>query len=391
MNAQQSITLSDMYPSWSTLFTRYPNPGEDNTPGGAFSFLAWDYGNATLNAEAARFAPVIGGDIQMLMENIPKELIGYYEQTYPDTFNAQGIISYEAGSHLSAIKKVKEKTLITLHPYPGIDEDKYTVHPHLQCNLNDKTNMKLLTNKIPAHSVLKLDDIKKIDHNFPIVLKAHSWASGDGVRIVHDTTELWGSLAYFASANETELMVEEFINATNNYGVQWVIKATGELELLWISEQYTSPEGEYMWGLITKNQSIPDDIKELFFEVGDNAKKLGFVGIFGLDIMRDSDGNIYLIDPNFRLTGATTSLFLQNQIFTETWSTLLQFWSFTSGLESVKDVLDMASNSNKAIYILSAVRDMVSGIIKGHAITHGNEKSEIQSKIAQLSLSWIHM
>lgn len=384
-------TLSDIYPLGSTVLAKYPEVGVDNKDS-KFKFLAWAYGPEVIHTEEARFLPVVGSAIQVLTHNsnLVSGLVDYYEHTYPDTFDRRSLVGYGAGEHIEVAKRVVNQTLFTLHPYSDLDTQKYRVHPDLVFGLNDKTQMSQLTEKILGHLVIENAEFDRIrSMQPPFVIKAHSGASGDGVRIIRESREIHEALNYFAS--EAELMVEQYAEIENNYNIQWAILSDWTVRLLGISEQYTTPEGEYNGNLVPKTQAVPTDVADLFYQVGNKAAMLWFIWVFGLDIIRTVDDEVFLIDPNFRLNGSTSTLLLKERIFAETESNFLRFGSFSSDAPSVRDLLSAVQKRSGEVYILAAFQNQSSGRLRWYAITHWKEVWDIEARTKSLQSVGIFM
>jgi hypothetical protein len=382
-------TLSDCYNESNTLFVKYPEPWKDYTTGGKFDFYAWEYWPETIHTEEARFIPIIwdSTDIMVWEWAFTKEMSEYYSNTYPDTFSAKNVKTYSPQSYYESIQNsVKNNTLIVLHPYMNIDTQKYALSPELIFWLNDKTRMSELTSFIPKSQVLEYKKLSQLK-NFPFVLKAHSWASWDGVRIIHKKSELSAALKYFST--EKELLVEDFIDINENYNVQLCIGQNWDIELLWVSFQNTTAEGEYNGNTFYKNTQIPQNVSKIAFEVCENAYKRGYYGVCWLDIVSDYTNNALLIDPNFRLNGSTSTLLLQNKIFDETDSSILQFSSFSSKHTDISWMLNANSDLwNDSLYLLSAFKNTVNGLVSGHAITFWNDLDELTHRKKILSHNW---
>gem|GEM_PF-3544545 len=137
--------------------------------------------------------------------------------------------------------------------------------------MNDKSNLKVLSPNIPKAELMNLNCIEKLDF-FPFVLKAHSGASGDGVRIVNNKDELNNALSFFQT--EDSLLVEEFIDIKDNKNIQVVIHENGNYDIIGVSNQYTTKEGEYDGNIIYKDSSVNSEIKAILDEICKNAFKL---------------------------------------------------------------------------------------------------------------------
>lgn len=364
-----TLTLSDCYWEGKTLLSKYPEPWKDSHHGDKFDFYAWDYWPHVIHTEEARILPIIWNNINVLISEwvLDPALIQYYNDIYPNTFSDKKIIPYNNTDYYSYIKnQVRNKSLITLHPYQNINEEKYALDPNLVFDLNDKTNMYKLTNQIPKHEILKLDQIRCLE-NFPFVLKADSWASWDWVRIIKNKEDLNKALKWFSK--EDTLMVEEYIEYIDNVWVQLFISQIWTINILWYSKQIVSEQWEYEWSIINKNYSISSELRKLAIGIWTNAYKMWFYWICWLDFLKDRNQKYFLIDPNFRITWATSLIFLQEKIFAESNANCMQVQQFKSNHPNIQTMVseNISLNSNQ-LYLLSSYKDRVSGIISWFSI-----------------------
>ena len=383
------MTLSNHYTEWSTLFLKYPEPWIDSHHWDKFDFYAKAYWPEIIHAEEARFLPVVWDKINMIVWEwaYTPAMVDYYNHMYPNTFSGQNIKTYLGSDYYNLIERdVKKRTLIVLHPYTLIDSCKYNLHPDLIFGLNDKTNMSRLTSNIPNHRILPLYEIKELN-SFPFVLKAHSWASWDWVRIIYDNNDLLKALEYFKE--EHELMVEDFINVKYNYNVQISILHNWKIEILWVSFQNTTKEWEYDGNNIYKNTILPINVEKIVSEVCSNAFKEWYYWICWLDIIIDYNWDAFLIDPNFRLNGSTSTLILKERIFEETWAWVLKFCWFDSNHPDIKTMIDENLWLWKdSLYLLSSFSNRIKWIIHWHCITYWKDEDDLQMRIKKLKWNW---
>ncbi len=383
-----TLTLSSCYWDDKTLFLKYPEPWIDSNYWDKFNFYAWDYWPEVIHTEEARFLPTVWDKIEMLIWEwaYTSEIIAYYEHVYSESFCKKNITPYSWKWYYDIIREKEKKTLIVGHPYWLIEDDKYHINPDLIFSLNDKTNMSKLTNKIPKHTILSLNDISDIT-NFPFVLKAHSWASWDGVRIIYNNNDLKLALDYFK--NETELMVEEFIEIKDNYNVQLIILQNWNIEMLWSSIQNVTTEWEYNGNYIYKSMILPKNIEKLALEICENAYKLWYNWICWLDIITNKSWDELLIDPNFRLNWSTSTLMLKEKVFWETCSNILKVSWFNSNHTDLKTMIkETLKLKDKIIYILSAYKNKTNWIIHWHCITHWTDEESLQRNLVNLETKW---
>jgi len=385
------LTLSDCYKKNNILLPKYPEPLKDSSNKHKYNFLAANYSATIIHTEAARILPVIWDTLGVLIEEwaIVPSMLQYYQDTYPETFYSKNIIKYTWKGYYDIIKSIKEKTLVVLHPYGKIDEDIYYIDPDLLCFLNDKSNLKVLSSSIAKAELMDLNLIKNL-RDFPFVLKAHSGASWDGVRIIKNISDLKAAVIFFQA--EDSLLVEEFIDIKDNKNIQVVIYENGNYDIIGISNQYTTKEGEYDGNIIYKDTSINSKIKTILNEICSNAYKLWFQGIAGFDIVRDSNNKYIFMDPNFRLNGSTSTLMLRDRIFTERDAQVLLFGSFKSNYSDIKTMIQENQKlGNKSLYILSSYQEEIAWVIWWYAVMSSKNEATIEEDKRMFEKLWFKL
>jgi len=241
---------------------------------------------------------------------------------------------------------------------PFIDEDlnsHYLIDSKITIAMNDKIKRSLwVPEKYLPESYQKFSCGKDFAADntippLPCVVKVSSSSAGDGVRICFTKEEFEIAKKDFSKL-KVKIMTEKFIHAVHNLGIQIGIPYdNGEPQIIGFSQQFVDAEGNYLGGVIdpSKKISIIEKItKILRNEILPNVRKLGWFGIGGIDILVDKDDNIYLIDPNFRMTAFTSFIFLnKNKQFNRS---LISFMGDFEGSKDdfIKKVVPIAQNDN---------------------------------------------
>lgn len=218
-------------------------------------------------------------------------------------------------------KLVKPGSLVMAQPFMDEDmHDLYQISPRLTVWLNDKLNMPSF---IPDVFSAKRYGSFKNGPEFsgtqqvlpvPCVVKVSSSSAGDGVYICLDAESMTAVKAELKTIRGS-IIVEQYINATTNYGVQFGIPENPEqpIDIIGISKQLTTTEGEFIGGIIDNNSRY-DELNSakqaLLHEILPEVRKLGWYGVGCFDVLVDKDGKCYFIDCNFRMTGMTAYLLL---------------------------------------------------------------------------------
>lgn len=222
----------------------------------------------------------------------------------------------------SAIKALlPEKSLMMAQPL--LDEEirsKYQIDPALIVKLNDKINRGLYTSKKYLPEEYKTFKTGKEFSEcadtfpFPCVAKVSSSSAGDGVRICKNKEDLDKAKKGFTNM-KGDIIVEEFIHSIKNLGIQFAAPPdkNKKIEILGYSKQLTTEDGEYLGGVVNMddNMKFLDKIYSVLLEeMLPLVRSWGWYGIGGIDVLIDKDGEIFFIDPNFRMTAASSYIIL---------------------------------------------------------------------------------
>ena len=383
-----SITkLSEVYWTDRVLFPKYPEPWKDSSRWDEFDFYAGDYGPEVIHTEEWRYLPVVW-DMEVLVwqDVVCDTMIKYYRAMYPETFSAESIIPYQGHWYYDAINNgVNPGKLIVPQPYSQISRDKYYLDPQLIYDLNDKTKLHELTSSIPKREILNLESIRDLI-DFPFVLKSNSGASWDWVRIIQDRVSLEQALDWFSG--EETLIVEEFIDAVENIGIQICVREDWQVEILDAPQQETNEQWEYQWNIVDINQPIDDWASSLALEIWKKAAEKGFFGVWWMDILKSREWKYYFIDPNFRVTGATSVIMLTKKLVAETWKPVLKVWQFKSNAADISDMLSNAQDPHNPLYVLSAFRDQCTGIINGFSVFSSPSQETLHESRTAIESRW---
>lgn len=212
------------------------------------------------------------------------------------------------------------RKLVMAQPFlHGEINTRYLIDSKIAISMNDKAKRFLYTPEkyLPAQyqnfangqEFTENDDIPPL----PCVVKVASSSAGDGVRICSTKDEFLKAKKDFASL-KVRIITEEFIDSVYNFGVQFGIPYDDrEIEIIGFNEQLIDKCGGYIGGMIDPNKKIPvleKIYKVLLEEILPLVKKQNWFGVGGVDILVDKNNDIFLVDPNFRATAATSFLFL---------------------------------------------------------------------------------
>lgn len=324
---QQEISLSTFYPEGTEYFYSFPS-GEDSH----------FYNNASPYTEelvAARAFACTGNSVKA---------VGFFSTTNPTIIelrkklgmpdiHEKNSIALPASIGPSAIGETRNQLvkntlrkmaspakLIMAQPFldPLLSET-YQQPPALTIWLNDKKNIPAY---VPLQYVAERIEIFPNGSFFhayrktlpmPCVVKVCSSSAGDGVIVCRNNTEMEQAKERFKMI-KGEIFIEQYVEVQRNFCVQFGIPACqhSSIEIIGCSEQLTTASGEFLGGIVHPHRFDPEAkrIAEIVRrEILPNIRNLGWYGVGGLDALLGTNGNVYIVDSNFRMTSTIAYLF----------------------------------------------------------------------------------
>ena len=113
------------------------------------------------------------------------------------------------------------------------------------------------------------------------------------------------------------LVIEELLEITENYCVQYSVRPDGSVTYLGASTQICLPNGAHAGNLLDPADQPPGPVLRLGDQIAMEGGRLGFSGIAGFDIVVTQDGRVLAIDLNFRLVSSTAQVLLHPRLSRE--------------------------------------------------------------------------
>ncbi|MEY8599131.1 ATP-grasp domain-containing protein [Staphylococcus shinii] len=183
--------------------------------------------------------------------------------------------------------------------------------------LNNKSRLAEWTGYkyLPKREVVTVAEFENSVSNwsFPFVIKPAGdlpTAGGYGVMICYNNEDLKNAKQKISKASHmtNSLIIEQKIEAVNNYSVQYVYSEKEGIRYLGATEQLTDQYGHYKGN--HNVQKVPLSVIQAGKEIMEIGVKNGYFGIAGFDLLVDKKNNIFAIDLNFRQNGSTSMLLL---------------------------------------------------------------------------------
>jgi hypothetical protein len=285
--------------------------------------------------------------------------------------------------------------LITLFPFDRLLPEKHAVHPDIHYRLLSKATLAELGVSCPNYQTYHLTQVRldqiPLPLQFPYLIKTSHGLSGEGTYIIRNQSDLTyclSELKKYLSINLLEtIIVSEFVkHEVNNYCVQFYVNKKGDIALIGVTQQLVSSEGNYLGGLIDYRSDL-SRFFEMIAAVGRYAHQQGYFGVIGFDVLEDRDGQLYIIDANFRINGSTPLCLQRYQMFqlNKTIAKYSSDYRMEGTLDSILTTLRLQLE-RKDFLILSALEKVKYGEIYTdlYGIVAGETLEEMQQIERQL-------
>ncbi|MBI5975949.1 L-aspartate--L-methionine ligase LdmS [Staphylococcus canis] len=243
---------------------------------------------------------------KMIGRTIPENVYTFHDQQ-----------SYEALLKKLAYDDNRHIYFQYIHGEDIVTGDKYVIDKDIFSKLNNKSKIPEWTNGkyLPKRQVVPIDQFEAAIQQWelPFVIKPgdeHPTAGGYGVMICYTPEDVEKAKARIQGAkDETEMIIiEERIEAVDNYCVQFALHPERGIVYLGTAKQLTNEYGFYNGN--TNAKDVPEYVIEAGRELMQVGVDNGFVGVAGFDLLVDAKGDVYAIDLNYRQNGSTSMLLL---------------------------------------------------------------------------------
>lgn len=106
----------------------------------------------------------------------------------------------------------------------------------------------------------------------------------------------------------TEFVIEEYLEILRNWGLQLYVGADGKARLLAVTEQRVDDAGIYSGGRFGMVSTPPADLLAECLAITQRAADVGYRGVCSLDCTETRDGQLVVLDLNFRITSGSIPL-----------------------------------------------------------------------------------
>jgi hypothetical protein len=342
---------------------------------------------------------VIPGVVIMPPQNL---LLGYWREHFG--FSYSNMEMTDCSVYLDDLSQSDRfDKLITLFPFDHLLREKHAIEPDTHYRLLSKVTLASLGVECPKYSsynlhAKSLQDIE-LPEQFPYLIKTSHGLSGEGTYIIKNASELNYCLEELRKYLDIKLLdtivVSEFIkNAVQNYCVQFYLSKAGDITLIGTTNQLVTDEGNYLGGLIHYRKTDMNMFFKMIAAIGEYAHQQGYFGFIGFDVLENRDGQLYVIDVNFRVNGSTP-LCLQRHTLLEQGKEVAKYstdYRMDGTLDSILVTLK-PELERKDFIILSALEKVkygkiyteIYGIVTGETV---EEMQHIEQGLHNKGLQW---
>ncbi|MGK7933581.1 MAG: ATP-grasp domain-containing protein [Microcystaceae cyanobacterium] len=257
---------------------------------------------------------VLGEEIAGLAICSPRNLLlDYWRETFGFTY--QNLDVLQRSVYLDYLNQTDQyNKVITLFPFDRLNPEKHAVNPDSHYALLSKTCLADIGIETPSYQIHDLTKINleevKLPEAFPYLIKTTHGLSGEGTYIIKEKSDLdycWRELQnYLEIKLIREIIVSDFVKDTiQNYCVQFYVSKSGKITLIGATSQLVNEFGQFLGGIIHYKET---DMSRFFSEIqtiSNYAHQNGYFGVIGADILEDQQGQLHVIDINFRVNGST--------------------------------------------------------------------------------------
>jgi hypothetical protein len=315
--------------------------------------------------EPWKIMAVLGNRLPGLMTSRPPDgLIDYWKDAFGYSYDNMQVLPHERWADILNQEQPYTR-IITLFPYDHILPGLHAVDPDAHYYLLSKCSLADICPSVPPYQVYDLYEIDldqlPLPSVYPYAVKTSHGLSGEGTYIIHNDRDKAHCLAelqiYVQMRLVRYIVVMAFVSdVTDNYCVQFYVDRTGGVSLIGATHQLVSETGVHLGGIIRFQATDMNPFFDIIQHVALHVHQRGYFGVIGVDILKDKDGRLHVIDANIRVNGSTPLCLQRNQLLdadreTAKYSTDYCFQgSLDQALKTFKKPLD-----GKDFMILSAL------------------------------------
>lgn len=230
-----------------------------------------------------------------LSDSCPAGLMDHWKDTIPN---------FQAPSFTSKIEDYSK--VYAYLPLENLDVDRHVINPHIHYHLAGKGALCLMTDR-----TTKL--LTNTKDQRPCVAKVTHAMGSKGIFIIENDEDEQEFYDFLEESGNPNYVITEFVSIQRNVACHFFIHPSGEITWIGSNENVLLPNGSWSTDstIIMSDQEHLKDIQLPFVQdVARYARKNGFWGFCGCDVLFDANGKGYLVDVNPRVTGTSPALMI---------------------------------------------------------------------------------
>jgi ATP-grasp domain len=256
---------------------------------------------------------VLGNQLPGVVISPPAPLLVRYWQEHFG-FGPEQIERLDCSTYLDDLNKSDRiDSVLTLFPFDRLLPKRHAVNPDTHYRLLSKATLSELGVLCPEYQTYQLDQVNldqiQFPSQFPYLIKTSHGLSGEGTYIIRSQSDLNYCLTelekYLSISLLRTIIVSAFVkHEVHNYCVQFYVSKAGDITLIGVTQQLVSETGDYLGGLVDYNADLSKFL-HMIGAIAQCAHQNGYFGVIGFDILENREGELYIIDANFRINGST--------------------------------------------------------------------------------------
>ena len=198
---------------------------------------------------------------------------------------------------------------ITLFPHQSLTDQQQVIDP----DNNYAVHSKEVIEKIDCQQAEVLDSVVP-----PCIVKLSHGYAGLGNFLIQDQADETDMRSQLAKHWPSATLVNNSIieDVTGDFGVQFYLRRDGSTVWLGLTEQHFDDNKRWCGGSYSANlqTKLIEDFSPIILSTGKHLHESGYFGLVGIDILRNTSNQHFLVDVNPRLTGISPFL-MASRIF----------------------------------------------------------------------------
>ena len=302
-----------------TQFRIHDGPTQDTKPSAEH----------VLGHEPYRFLACLGAVPALLRKAPHPDLIDYLS-TIQTACRSIIELPEAYGEHINDHIPPNQK-LMTVFPHEAFAEHRHLVPRAAHYELLDKRTLPKIGIPVPAQDAVSitaehvgtpealLQKISSYSYKLPCVLKLTQGLAGETTWILKDPKDAVKAAEdlhlYVQNEAVDTLILQEFIDAEENVGIQFFIHEDGTYTSFGLVEQLMTADDNYEGGALNVETAldVPAELEEVMRMTSAYASAKGYQGWVAMDALKNGK-KWYVIDGNFRMSGNAPLALLKNEI-----------------------------------------------------------------------------